>query len=257
MAEAAHFGNWIRIRIPVIHLIVGAVLTGLGLLLPAPWRWLSLGLAVLPLGIGAFILYLYWAFGPGGVQRRLWSLTLDGLDWNGAGEALDIGTGQGALILNLLARRPAARGVGIDLWAADWDYSRAACERNARAMGVADRVRFEPASAAELPFPDASMDAVVSHFVFHEVKDGGGPRAALAEALRVLKPGAPLAVQDMFLDRRLYGDVPALVAQLKAWGLTDVRFDRLADLIRIPRGMNGARALGRAARITGRKRADR
>lgn len=250
-----NYGNWIRIRIPLTFLAIGAALTGLGAWLgDSSWRWLAWAAAVVPFGIGGFLLYIYAAF-AGGVQRRLWDLVLDNLAWDGRGQALDSGTGQGALILGLLGRHPAATGIGVDLWAADWDYSKAACERNARALGVADRVRFERASAADLPFADASMEAVVSHFVFHEVRDGGGPLGAFKEAVRVLKPGGALAVQDMFLDRRLYGDIPALLETLRAQGLEDVRFARLADLIHIPWGMNGRRVLGAAGLITARKRA--
>ena len=190
----------------------------------------------------------------GGVQRKLWDVVLSRLAWQGQGEALDIGTGQGALAVRLAMKLPLARVTGVDLWAADWAYSKAACEQNAVAMGVGDRVSFSRASAAALPFADASMDAVVSHFVFHEVGDGGGPMGALKEAVRVLKPGGAFAVQDMFLDHHVYGDVDALLDKLRAWGLEDVRLARLSELTPIPWGMGGRRVLGCAAVIVGVKR---
>ena len=253
------FGNWIRARILLTHLAVGTGLVATGLLFSDPLvRGLIWAAAAVPLGIGVFLTYLFTAFAEsgGGMQRRLWTLVLDRTAWNGQGEALDVGTGQGALAVGLAMRFPTARVVGMDLWAADWAYSMAACEANARAAGVADRVRFERASAATLPVADGSMDLVVSHFVFHEVKDGGGPLGALKEAVRVLRPGGFLCVQDMFLDRRLYGDVQTLLRTLEDWGLKDVRFSRLADLIRIPWGMGGRRVLGAAGLITAVKRAD-
>ncbi|MEQ1785052.1 MAG: class I SAM-dependent methyltransferase, partial [Hyphomonadaceae bacterium] len=208
--------------------------------------------------IGLFLTYLYFMFSEaGGVQRKLWDVVLSRLAWEGQGEALDIGTGQGALAIGLATRKLIARVRGVDLWAADWAYSKAACERNAKALGVGDRVSFARASAAALPFDDASMDAVVSHFVFHEVGDGGGPRGALKEAVRVLKPGGAFCVQDMFLDRRVYGDVDALLGELRAWGLEHVRLARLSELTRIPWGMGGRRVLGCAAVIVGVKRDER
>lgn len=248
------FGNWIRVRILLAWLTVGVALAVAGALVSDPLGRLVLWLAAAPpLGIGLFLSYLYAAFSDrgGGVQRRLWAVVLDRLAWDGRGQALDIGTGQGALAIGLAERLPAVRVVGVDLWAAGWEYSRAACERNARAAGVADRVRFERASAAALPFPDGTFDAVVSHFVFHEVRDGGGPRAALREAVRVLRPGGRFCVQDMFLDRRLYGRVEELLDMLRACGLREVAFSRLADLGPVPWGMGGRRVLGAAGVIIG------
>ena len=256
MKTKARFGNWIRSRIVLTFLAAGVTLAGGGWLVGDPlWRGLVWAVAVVPLGIGLFLTYLYFMFSEaGGVQRKLWDVVLGRLAWDGVGEALDIGTGQGALACGLAVRKPAARVTGVDLWAADWAYSKAACERNAVALGVGDRVTFKRASAAALPFADASMDAVVSHFVFHEVGDGGGPLGALKEAVRVLKPGGALAVQDMFFDRKVYGDVDALLRELQARGLGDVRVLRLSELTRIPWGMGGQRVLGCAGVIVGVKR---
>ena len=248
------FGNWIRVRILLAWLTVGVALAVAGALVSDPLGRLVLWLAAAPpLGIGLFLSYLHAAFSDRGgrVQRRLWAVVLDRLAWDGRGQALDIGTGQGALAIGLAQRFADARVVGVDLWAADWEYSRAGCLRNAGAAGVADRVRFERASAAALPFPDATFDAVVSHFVFHEVRDGGGPKGALGEAVRVLRPGGRFCVQDMFLDRRLYGRVEDLLDMLRACGLREVALSRLADLGPIPRGMGGRRVLGAAGVITG------
>lgn len=251
MRAKARFGNWIRLRIVGTFLLIGVVLAGGALLAGDPvWRIAAWAVAAVPLGIGIYLTYLFVMFDAGGVQRRLWDSALDALAWDGAGEALDVGTGQGALAVGLATRWPQGRVIGVDLWAADWAYSQAACVRNARAMGVEDRVRFERASAAALPFGDGSMDAVVSHFVFHEVKDGGGAFGAMAEAVRVLKPGGALAVQDMFFDARVYGDAGALAERLRAMGLADVRLVRLSARVRIPWGMGGRRVLGCAGLVT-------
>lgn len=53
---------------------------------------------------------------------------------------LDLGTGSGAILLTLLAERPAARGTGVELSAA----ALAVARRNAARLGVADRAELRP-----------------------------------------------------------------------------------------------------------------
>ena len=91
------------------------------------------------------------------------------MDWNGKGRALDIGCGNGALTIKLAQKYPAAQIIGIDYWGRSWEYSKHACERNAEIAGVSERVTFQKASAASLPFDDGYFDAAVSNFVFHMV----------------------------------------------------------------------------------------
>ncbi|PTE23658.1 peptide chain release factor N(5)-glutamine methyltransferase [Cereibacter changlensis JA139] len=54
---------------------------------------------------------------------------------------LDLGTGSGAILLTLLAERPAARGLGTDLS----PEALAVAESNAQALGLAGRARFQTA----------------------------------------------------------------------------------------------------------------
>ncbi len=49
---------------------------------------------------------------------------------------LDLGTGSGAILLSLLSERPGAHGVGSDIS----QPALKVCARNARALGLADRV---------------------------------------------------------------------------------------------------------------------
>lgn len=52
---------------------------------------------------------------------------------------VDLGVGSGCLLLSLLAERPRATGVGVDISAAALEVAR----RNAEALSLADRVRFQ------------------------------------------------------------------------------------------------------------------
>jgi len=105
------------------------------------------------------------------VQDHIWELVLAHLDWNGEGQALDIGCGNGALTIKLAQKYTKARVIGIDYWGKKWEYSKNTCERNAKIEGESERVTFQKASATSLPFDDGYFDAAVSNFVFHEVSD--------------------------------------------------------------------------------------
>ncbi len=66
----------------------------------------------------------------------------------------------------------------------------------AEAAGLAGRIRFLPANAETLPFPDASFDAVFSVTVLEECDAD----RALAEMRRVLRPGGRIGVIVRSID---------------------------------------------------------
>lgn len=103
------------------------------------------------------------------------------------GRLLDIGTGTGQM-LELLAPRISA-GVGLDASRAMLALARARLSRPGLthcAVRLGDMYR--------LPMPDAAFDHVVLQMVLHYAED---PQAALAEAVRVLRPGGRLVVVDL------------------------------------------------------------
>ncbi|WP_375455795.1 class I SAM-dependent methyltransferase [uncultured Methylobacterium sp.] len=81
----------------------------------------------------------------------------------------------------------------------------AAVAAEAARRGVSN-IATRAGAAEALPFPDASFDAVLTRFSAHHWRD---VRAGLAEARRVLKPGAPalfadiVAPDDPLLDTHL------------------------------------------------------
>lgn len=103
---------------------------------------------------------------------------------------LDVGCGPGTDTL-ALARLVGEDGrvTGVD---SDPDMVAAANER-ARADGLADRVTHRVADATALPFPDNSFDACWSERLFQHLPDSS---AALAEMVRVAKPGGRIVVVD-------------------------------------------------------------
>ena len=96
---------------------------------------------------------------------------------------LEIAAGTGILTEQLRARLPA----DVALTATDLNAPMlAVAEQRLAAAGLGDGITWRTADATELPFPDASFDAVVCEFGVMFFPDK--PRAAL-ETRRVLRPG--------------------------------------------------------------------
>lgn len=224
------YGNWVPKRFIYVFGFAGFLFLGLSFLF-----WIFIVPAILSFLVVAYFVYVRYQFSlkGGKVQDSIWTLVLDKLEWNGEGQALDIGCGNGALTIKLAKRHPMAQVKGIDYWGKKWEYSKSMCERNAEIEGVNERVMFQKASAAALPFEDGYFDAVVSNFVFHEVGDVKDKRELIREALRVLKKGGKFSFQDEFIVKHLYGDTNDLVETIKSWGINEVEFvqTRNADFI--------------------------
>ncbi len=102
---------------------------------------------------------------------------------------LDCGTGT-AQIPILLARESTATITAIDL---SQEMLRLAAE-NVRHAGLASRILLRQADGKRLPFDDDTFDAVMSNSIVHHIPD---PRPALAEMVRVLKPGGLWFIRDL------------------------------------------------------------
>ena len=126
---------------------------------------------------------------------------------------LDLGVGSGAIILAILAERPAGKGLGVDVS----DEALAVARENAANLGLAGRVALLRGDWTR-GLGDASFDLVVANPPYvrsaeiaglapevrdHEPRlalDGGldglaAYRELAPEILRVLKPGCPFAVE--------------------------------------------------------------
>ena len=98
----------------------------------------------------------------------------------------DIGCGEGWSTIALARAYPEARFIGIDLDEPSIAAARAHAERG----GVADRVEFRHADAAEL---DEELDAAI---IIEAVHDMANPIPVLSAVRRSLRPGASLVVVD-------------------------------------------------------------
>jgi SAM-dependent methyltransferase len=244
------YGNWVSKRLIYIFGASGLVLLG------AAYLFLPLAiLAILSLVAAGYFVYARHAFSYRGdnVQGQIIDLVLSRLEWDGKGQALDIGCGNGALAIKLARKYPEARVTGIDYWGSNWEYSQGTCETNARLEGVSDRTTFRKAGASALPFEDGRFDAVVSNLTFHEVKDAKDKREVIREALRVVKKGGKFTFQDLFLMKPTYGDPEDLVRTIKSWGIEKVEFIDTHDEAFIPGPLKLAFMVGTIGIITGEK----
>jgi|SRR5215472_10896672 len=154
---------------------------------------------------------------------------LDSIPWRGDESVLDVGCGRGLFLIAAAKRLKNGKATGVDIWRTE-DLSGNTAEAamaNAKAEGVANRVKIENTDARKLPFGANSFDVVVSSLAIHNI-DGSAERAkALREVARVLKPGGYLAIFDIFHT----GEYAKLLGQL---GFSDMQLSPLTFLWCVP-----------------------
>ncbi len=172
---------------------------------------------------------------------------------------LDVGCGCGNFLLGI-ARRVGCSGVGLDL-----SEERVKFAREKLSGEPALDVRFDHASATEMPYPDNEFSHVVSQDALCLVPDK--PRSH-AEMFRVLRPGGVLAFSDFLQPKPEVGErARTHVYDRVRWNggysflgyqqaLTDAGFElvlarNLADHLR-----QTYRVLGRTAQETARTTKD-
>jgi demethylmenaquinone methyltransferase/2-methoxy-6-polyprenyl-1,4-benzoquinol methylase len=98
---------------------------------------------------------------------------------------LDVASGTAGVALQVAART-GARVVGLDLTGEMLRQG----QRNVAAAGAAARIGLVAGRAEQLPFPDASFDALTFTYLLRYVAD---PESTLRELARVVKPGGMAA----------------------------------------------------------------
>ena len=143
---------------------------------------------------------------------------------------LDVGCGTG--VASITAARAGAKVTGLDLTPELLQRAR----ENARISEV--QVDFHEGDAENLPFDDSSFDVVLSQFGHMFAPR---PEVAVAEMLRVLKPGGTIAFstwppefyvgRSMALMGKYLPPLPGLVSPA-LWGDAKVVRERLGDRVR-------------------------
>jgi ubiquinone/menaquinone biosynthesis C-methylase UbiE len=163
-------------------------------------------------GIGGPVRYLYESdlarillgdsFHPGGTKLTERVRALLGLGAQSCILDIASGTGTGAFFL---AGRFGCEVVGLDYGRQNIEQSRAA----ATASELDKRVSFRTSDAEELPFPDASFDAVICECAFCTFPD---KTAAAREFARVLRSGGGIGLSDLTRGPALPEELSGLLA---------------------------------------------
>ena len=107
---------------------------------------------------------------------------------------LDVATGTGGVAIQLAARAGGSV-VGADLTLNMLQQG----QRRLASAGLRERIPLAAGRAEELPFPDASFDALTFTYLLRYVDD---PAATLRELGRVVKPGGTMASLDFLAPPR-------------------------------------------------------
>ncbi|MEO8333056.1 MAG: class I SAM-dependent methyltransferase [Gallionella sp.] len=149
----------------------------------------------------------------------------------GGQAVLDVGTGTG--VVAITARRMGARVTGLDLTPALLDQAR----ESAAVVGH-DDIAWHEGDAEALPFPDDSFDVVLSQFGHMFAPR---PEVAMAEMLRVLKPGGVIAfatwpgeqlIGRLFSLNAKYVPPPQGVPSPVQWGDVAIVRQRFGDSVK-------------------------
>ena len=183
--------------------------------------WLATGRTLSGLGAAVLAVVLIgaalsvWRFSRRG-KFEVWARLLIDLQLRGDERVLDLGCGRGAVLFAAAKLVPRGCAVGVDIWRADQTgNSERATWVNADAEGVADRVELHTRDMTDLEFPDESFDLIVSSLAIHNLPNNGARRSAIAEAVRVLRPGGRVVIADIGFTRRY-------AAWFREYGMTEV-----------------------------------
>lgn len=164
-----------------------------GFLWPAGWFFLFGGLML-----------VYSLFGKFRHRNRI----LAKVEWTGAEQVLDVGTGRGLLLIGAAKRLTTGHATGIDIWNAE-DLSGngpEALKANIDIEGVADKTTILSEDAREMRFADALFDVVLSNLCLHNIYEQPGRTKACREIVRVLRPGGLAVISDYKLMREYEGE---------------------------------------------------
>jgi len=185
-------------KIVAVGLLSG--LGGIGLLFSLPETQRSIAYFLLIIGILAVVVTLMLMVVTGSRGRLQARQTMmNAIAWRGDEKVLDVGCGNGFLLLEAAKHLTSGEAIGIDVWSDDAGQQSADVLRhNAQIEGVASRIDLQNIDARKLPFEAETFDVILSSLALHHMGSGADRKQALQEMIRVLKPGGVILLYDMF-----------------------------------------------------------
>jgi SAM-dependent methyltransferase len=138
----------------------------------------------------------------------VWRRLLEGQRLTGRERIVDLGCGRGAVLIMAARKVPQGHAIGVDR-----ENRLHRTVNNAAAEQV--KVDLLPADLQDLPIDSGTIDLVVSSLALHHIGEEAGRAKAIAEAVRVLRPGGRVVIADL-------RHVPAYAAQLTEMRLKNV-----------------------------------
>jgi SAM-dependent methyltransferase len=149
-------------------------------------------------------------------------------------DVLDLGTGTAQIPVELCRRGERWRVTAVDLSASMLDVARMRIE----AAGLRQRIRLDLIDAKGLPYEVGQFAAVISNSIVHHIPE---PRAALAEAWRVVAPGGLAFFRDLL--RPADDTAVAHLVETYAAGATDHQRKLFDDSLRAALTLDEVQAL--------------
>jgi SAM-dependent methyltransferase len=164
---------------------------------PEGQRPVAYALLVIGVLVGLLALLIFVATGSRG-RLRVRQQMLNMVPWRGDEKVLDVGCGNGFLLVEAAKHLTTGQAIGIDIWMADAGRQTIdAARRNAQIAGVADKVEVKNADARRMPFDDNTFDVILSSLMLHHAGSGTDRQRVIQEMSRVVKPGGRIILYDM------------------------------------------------------------
>lgn len=208
-----------RLRPPWYHqllLLAGAVCAVVAIIMVREGLSLAAGALFVVAGLAATEALLLLIILNRRSRERARRDMIDCIEWRGSEQVLDVGCGNGIVMLAAAKRLTPGQGkaVGIEIWDNKAGRQKESnLRRNAEIEGVADRIDVQQVDARKMPFAAHSFDVVFASLSLHHMRRR---RTALAKMMRVLRPGGAIVIYDVWPVAR------HAAAALREFGATDI-----------------------------------